>query len=150
MVRHQRRTCDLSRPAARSIGSGGLSSGSRGNVSGASVIPQLDHVRGCGLVSAKRCAVVWRRHLWMGPPANPAPDEGPGVLAGGGSDCSRCFSAGQLCRSMVRAQLATAHVRSPRGRQPTWTPLASETRLTKSRTFREVSPATDELRWAMG
>ena len=53
-----------------------------------------------------------------GPPANPAPDEGPGVLAGGGSDCSRCFSAGQLCRSMVRAQLATAHARSPRPDRP--------------------------------
>ena len=48
----------------------------------------------------------------MGPPANPAPDEGPGVLAGGGWDCSRCFSAGQLCRSMVSAQLPSRLERS--------------------------------------
>ena len=45
----------LSRPAARSIGSGGLSSGSRGNASGASVIPNSTTF-GYGLASAKRWA----------------------------------------------------------------------------------------------
>ena len=34
----------------------------------------------------------------LGPSTNRAPDEAPGVLAVVGSDCSRCYSAGQLRR----------------------------------------------------
>ena len=77
MVRHQRRTCDLSRPAARSSGSGGLSSGSCGNVRRSIGHPAT---RPRSWVTSRFCKTMCGGVApppLDGPPANPAPDEGP-------------------------------------------------------------------------